>query len=267
MVYINYLPTCRGVMFWHTGAFLPNTIHHSASHHVDPSCKSYTEVIAICQCCYGYVILLLNYLEQKKFKKPNAIEVTQSECQGQPQLNFCQASLLVSVDQIIYNVSENKSKWHVTIDGNVHHNGYILFQHTCEPENHQLCRKAQVSTSVLDTVETPQMTDLYMQLFCVTVGKMQLLATECQRTKGWNLAFLLKIEFLINFVVANFVNVVDQAFSYVTHVSGSVSVTLVDFLVTAQDGCFLQGSRSAHRSVNYCSHLGLFCIYSTVKPP
>lgn len=46
------------------------------------------------------------------------------------------------------------------------------------------------------------MTDLYMQLFCVTVGKMQLLATECQPTKGWNLAFLLKIEFLINFVVA-----------------------------------------------------------------
>jgi len=46
------------------------------------------------------------------------------------------------------------------------------------------------------------MTDLYMQLFCVTVGKMQLLATECQPTKGWNVAFLLKIEFLINFVVA-----------------------------------------------------------------
>jgi len=40
---------------------------------------------------------------------------------------FSQASLLVSMDKIIANVSMDKSKWCVAVDGNIHQTGYILF--------------------------------------------------------------------------------------------------------------------------------------------
>ena len=33
----------------------------------------------------------------------------------------------LSTDKIVHNVSVDKSKWHVTVDGNIHQNGYILF--------------------------------------------------------------------------------------------------------------------------------------------
>ena len=42
-------------------------------------------------------------------------------------MNFCQANLLVAMDKITDNVSTQRSKWHVTVDGNIHRNGNVLF--------------------------------------------------------------------------------------------------------------------------------------------
>ena len=45
-------------------------------------------------------------------------------------MNFCQANLLVAMDKITDNVSTERSKWHVTVDGNIHRNGNVLFYTT-----------------------------------------------------------------------------------------------------------------------------------------
>ena len=76
-----------------------------------------------------YTLQLYGTVSQYKIKqnlrKPNASHVTPD----QPPVNFSQANLLVAVLKIMDNIFMNKSKWHVTADGNICQN-LIIFKRT-----------------------------------------------------------------------------------------------------------------------------------------
>ena len=55
-------------------------------------------------------------------------------------VHFTEASLL-SVDKMIEDVSADKSKCHVNVDGHIHQNGYILFYVQMNQKTVSYCRK------------------------------------------------------------------------------------------------------------------------------